>query len=129
MASFVKAAGWTADPPNHPIDVTYDTTRCPSSKAIILYGRMDPNGDGDFTDRDFTGYYACAQPNGGNGGTTSFDSTAQANVWYNIVWSSASGVAGHPGFARDPDLGVVARTWSTNGLCGTTDIGSYLTCP
>jgi hypothetical protein len=128
-ASFVKAAGWTADPPNHPIDVTYDTTRCPSAKTVILYGRMDPDGNGNLSDADFTGYYACALSNGGNGGATSFDSTAQGNVWYNIVWVSAAGVAGHPGFARDATLGVVARTWSANGLCGATDIGSYQTCP
>jgi hypothetical protein len=130
MASFVKAAGWVQDPtPYHPIDATYDTTRCPSSKTIILYGRMDPNGDGDLTDADFTGYYACALANGGSSGSTGFDSTGQTNVWYNIVWASTTGVAGHPGFSRDATLGVVARTWSADGLCGATDIGSYQTCP
>jgi hypothetical protein len=52
------------------------------------------------------------------------DSTGQANVWYNLVWTNGT-TAGHPGFATSG-----ARTWNAGTLCGmASDDHSVSTCP
>ena len=119
LAAFSKSGVW--DEVTQTIAVTYDITRCPSVRAAILTGNLTGLNN-------FDGYDTCALSNGGNGGSTSFNSAGQSNVWYSILWVDAAGVAGHPGFGRSAGA-VEERTWQTGGLCGTTDLGSYLTCP
>ncbi|MEJ5166076.1 MAG: hypothetical protein WHV67_03495 [Thermoanaerobaculia bacterium] len=97
-AKFTKGAGNT-------INVTYDNVSCSSDHVSILYNNIGT----------WTGYAGCALANGGNTGSTSFDSTGQTSVWYNIVWVNSSNVGGHPGFSS-----TGSRTWSAAGYCGIT---------
>jgi uncharacterized repeat protein (TIGR01451 family) len=106
-AKFTKGAGNT-------LNVTYDAVTCSAEKVVILYGSLGT----------WTGYAGCAQSNGGNGGSTTIDSTGQTSTWYNLVWTSGT-TAGHPGFATGG-----ARTWSAVGFCGATANNiSRPTCP
>jgi hypothetical protein len=104
---FTRAAG-------EMLSVTYDAATCSAQKVIVLYNALGA----------WDGYAACAQPDGGNSGSTMVDSTGQENVWYNLVWTSG-GVAGHPGFATSG-----ARTWTVGTLCGiSADDHERTTCP
>lgn len=94
------------------IDVIYDNTTCSSDHIAILYGNITgPN--------NFDGYDGCALANGGSSGSTTFNSTGQENVWYNIIWVSSTGRAGHPGyyFQNGSDG---QRNWSALGFCSIT---------
>ncbi len=96
------------------LNVTYDATTCSSQKLIVLYNSLGA----------WNGYSGCAQPDGGNSGATTVDSTGQANVWYNLVWTS-NGTAGHPGYASSGP-----RDWNVGTLCGmTADDHGKTTCP
>ncbi len=96
------------------INVTYDATTCGAQKLIALYNTLGT----------WTGYAGCAQADGGNTGTTTIDSTGQANVWYHLVWTDGT-TAGHPGWSSSG-----ARTWNAGTLCGTTtDDHARTTCP
>lgn len=97
-ARFTKGSGNT-------INVTYDNVTCNSDHISILYNNIGT----------WTGYAGCALANGGNSGSTSFDSTGQTSVWYNIVWVNSTNTGGHPGFSSSG-----ARTWSGTGYCGIT---------
>jgi hypothetical protein len=106
-ARFTRAAG-------NMLSVTYDTATCSAQKVIILYNALGT----------WDGYSGCAQPDGGNNGATTLDSTDQENVWYNLVWTTG-GTAGHPGFASSG-----ARTWNVGALCGmNADDHGRTTCP
>ncbi len=106
-ARFTKGAGNT-------LNVSYDAATCSAQKLIILTNAIGT----------WTGYAACAQPNGGNAGSTTIDSTGQTAAWYNLVWTNGT-TAGHPGFATGG-----TRTWSVGTLCGmTTDDKNRTTCP
>jgi hypothetical protein len=96
------------------LSVTYDAATCSAQKVIVLYNTLGV----------WDGYAGCAQPDGGNSGSTVVDSTGQVNVWYNLVWTSG-GTAGHPGFASSG-----ARAWIAGTLCGTSaDDHGRTTCP
>jgi subtilisin family serine protease len=106
-ARFTRAAG-------NMLSVTYDAATCSAQKVIVLYNTLGV----------WDGYAGCAQPDGGNSGSTVVDSTGQVNVWYNLVWTSG-GTAGHPGFASSG-----ARAWIAGTLCGTSaDDHGRTTCP
>ncbi len=108
-AKFTKGVGNT-------INVTYDAATCNAEKVSILYGDIGT----------WTGYAGCALPNGGNTGSTSFDSSAHNNVWYNIIWVNGQ-VGGHPGYKYQGSES--ARTWNAAGLCGiSTDDHSDNIC-
>ncbi|MBP7146427.1 MAG: S8 family serine peptidase [Acidobacteria bacterium] len=106
-ARFVRGAGEL-------LNVTYDAQTCSAQKLVVLYNALGT----------WDGYAGCAQPDGGNAGSTTIDSTGQANVWYNLVWTDGA-TAGHPGFgSADP------RTWTAGSLCGVTDDDhTRTTCP
>ena len=72
------------------LDVTYDTSPCSTSKAVILYGNLG----------DFSAYVGSAQDDAGSGGAAVIDSTGLDSVWFNIVWTSGT-TAGHPGYEFD----------------------------
>jgi hypothetical protein len=96
------------------LDVTYDASTCFAEKVIILCGGLGA----------WTGYAGCAQSDGGNGGSTTVDSAAQNNVWYNLLWTQGT-TAGHPGFATG-----AGRTLTAGTLCGmTADDPSNASCP
>lgn len=94
------------------IDVTYDNQTCSDHHISILYGNLTG-------ENNFDGYDGCALSNGGNSGSATFNSTGQENVWYNIIWVSSSGRAGHPGYYyyNGEDL---QRNWSALGFCSIT---------
>ncbi len=94
--------------------VTYDAATCSAENVIVLYNAIG----------SWDGYAGCAQPLGGNSGSTTVDSAGQQNVWYNLVWTNGP-VSGHPGFSSSG-----ARTWDVGTLCGmSTDDPSKSTCP
>jgi hypothetical protein len=110
-ARFTKGPGST-------LTVTYDAATCSAQKLIVLYNTIGT----------WTGYAGCAQNNGGNGGSTTIDSTGQTATWYNLVWTSGT-VAGHPGFAFNGTTNT-ARTWNVGTLCGmASDDKTKATCP
>jgi hypothetical protein len=88
------------------IDVTYGTSPCSASKAVILYGTLG----------DYSGYTGCAQADAGASGTAAIDASALSNVWFNIVWTSGV-TAGHPGYGFN-GASDVPETWSAAGFCG-----------
>ena len=88
--------------------MTYGTSPCSASKAVILYGNLG----------DFSAYAGSAQDDAGSGGAAVIDSTGLNDVWFNIVWTSGS-TAGHPGYEFD-GTGDVERSWSAAGLAGLT---------
>jgi len=90
------------------VDVTYGTSPCSGSKAVILYGNLG----------DFNAYAGSAQDDAGNAGVAVIDGAGLADVWFNIVWTSGN-IAGHPGheFTGGAD---VERSWSAVGLAGLT---------
>ncbi|MEJ5166101.1 MAG: kelch repeat-containing protein [Thermoanaerobaculia bacterium] len=94
------------------IEVTFDSTTCSSDHISILYGNLTG-------ENNFDGYDGCALANGGSSGSTTFNSTGQDNVWYNIIWVSNTGRAGHPGYyyQNGEDL---QRNWSALGFCSIT---------
>lgn len=101
------------------LEVSYDASHCSDQKAVILYGNI-----GDFT----TGYAGCASSDAGNLGSATIDSAGLSNVWFNIIWTSAT-TGGHPGFAFN-GASDVARTWTSTGFGGmTADDKSHATCP
>jgi hypothetical protein len=96
------------------LSVSYDATTCSAQKVIVLYNALGT----------WDGYAGCAQPDGGNSGSTMVDSAGQVNVWYNLVWTSG-GTAGHPGFASSG-----ARSWNVGTLCGmSADDHGRVACP
>jgi len=105
-AKFVKASdfGTTGN-----INVTFDNITCSNHHISILYGNI-------LGSNNFDGYDGCALENGGNSGSTTFNSTGQENVWYNIIWVSDYNRAGHPGYkyinGTDQE-----RNWSAIGFC------------
>jgi hypothetical protein len=105
-AKFVKASdfGTTGN-----INVTFDNITCSNHHISILYGNI-------LGSNNFDGYDGCAIENGGNSGSTTFNSTGQENVWYNIIWVSDYNRAGHPGYkyinGTDQE-----RNWSAIGFC------------
>jgi len=106
LASFTKGSDFET---NGTIDVTYEHTLCSSSRTAILYNSIGT----------WSGYAAtvgCALPNGGSGGSASFSSTGQTDVWYNIIWVSSTNIGGHPGMAYD-GTSEVERNWPAAGLC------------
>ncbi|MEJ5166726.1 MAG: hypothetical protein WHV67_06835, partial [Thermoanaerobaculia bacterium] len=105
-AKFTKGYGNT-------INVTYDNTTCSANHISILYNTIGV----------WSGYSGCALANGGSTGSTSFDSTGQNNVWYNIIWVNGT-AGGHPGFSSQGE-----RSWNATGLCGiASDDHSDNTC-
>lgn len=100
--------------PGNTLEITYDAATCSAEKVVILYNALGA----------WNGYAGCAQPAGGNSGTTTVDSTGQVNVWYNLVWANG-GTGGHPGFAS-----AGPRTWNAATLCGlTADDHAKASCP
>ena len=113
-ATFIKSA---SDPDI--IDVTYDASHCSDQKAVILYGSI-----GNFS----AGYAGCSSYDAGNLGSATMDTTGSSNVWFNIIWTSAT-TGGHPGYAFSGSSDV-ARTWISAGFGGiTVDDQSHGTCP
>jgi hypothetical protein len=90
------------------IHVTYGTSPCAGTKAVILYGNF----------ADFNSYTASALDDAGSSGTALFDSTGMENVWFNIIWASEV-TAGHPGYGFAGAVDV-ERYWNAAGLAGLT---------
>ena len=89
------------------IDITFDTATCSDDHAIVVYGNI-----GDFTGYQGTVDIGC---NLGTGGSTTF-TQAGSGVWFNVIWVTSDGKAGHPGY----DGNGLIRPWNAVGLCGAT---------
>jgi len=90
------------------IDVTYGTSPCSASKAVILYGNLG----------DFSAYAGSALDDAGSSGTAVIDGAGLDNVWFNIVWTSGN-TAGHPGHEFTGGVDV-ERDWNATGFAGLT---------
>ena len=115
-ATFYKDGSFAA---NGIIHVTYDTTTCSSHHAIVLFGELS-----DFSqyadDLPVNGEASCNLTTDGD----QFDSSAQADVWYDILWVNASGAVGHPGHLFY-DGADASRSLTPGGRCSTTTPPSY----
>lgn len=117
-AKFIKAAdfGTTGN-----IDVTFDNITCSSHHISILYGNL-------IGANNFDGYDGCALADGGSSGSTSFNSSSQNNVWYNIIWVTDYNRAGHPGFNYQGGSNG-ERSWTAVGYCSiTSELQNDNTC-
>lgn len=103
------------------IDVTFDNVACSNHHISILYGNL-------IGANNFDGYDGCALADGGSSGSTSFNSSSQNNVWYNIIWVTDYFRAGHAGFNYQGGSNG-ERNWSAVGHCSiTSELQNDNTC-
>ncbi len=98
------------------IDVTVDTDACSDDHVVVLGGALG----------NFSGFQwapgGCAFESGTGSGLIN---DTHANAWYIALWTTAGGVAGHPGYSTSGE-----RTWSAAGFCGVgADDPGVAACP
>ncbi len=99
------------------IHVTVDNTACSNDHVVIVAGALGSYGGYQWAPG------GCAFAGGGAGSGTITET--HANAWFNALWTTGGGTAGHPGRSSGGE-----RTWSAAGLCSVTaDDRSDPACP
>ena len=88
------------------LTVTYDAATCSADRAVLLWGEI-----GEWATYSGDVGAGC---DAGAAGSADFE-PPDGSVWFNLLWVSPSGAAGHPGFSSQG-----ARTLQAAGLCGVT---------